>query len=60
MVSDHLANAHRVDDRLVKWSVLSPPATKCRVVFFQLYIGRTFVGRPNSYTALNNLGPQAI
>jgi hypothetical protein len=60
MVSNHLANAYGTRDRRGKRSVLSRLAADCRVVFFELHIGRALFAQPNLYTALNNLGPDTI
>src|ERR1700687_2048404 len=60
VVSNHLANPYGTGDRRGQRSVLSLLAPQCRVVFFQLHIGRALLARPNSYTALNNLGPETI
>src|SRR5271155_4092988 len=60
VVSDHLANAPGTGERMGKWSVLSRLAAQCGVIFFQLYIGRALVSRPNLYAALNNLGLKTI
>jgi len=60
VVSNHLANAYGTGDRRGQRSVLSRLAADCRVVFFQLHIGRALFAQPNLYTALNNLGPDTI
>src|SRR5580658_2575552 len=60
VVSNHLANAYGTGDRRGQWSVLSRLAADCRVVFFQLHIGRALFAQPNLDTALHNLGPHTI
>src|SRR5439155_2864968 len=60
VVSNHLATANGSRDCWGQRSILSRLAAQCRVVFFQLHVGRVLLAGPNFYTALNNLGPETI
>src|SRR6184192_4200135 len=60
VVSNHLANTYGSSDRRGQLSILSWLAAQCRVVFFQLHVGRVLLAGPNFYTAFNNLRPETI